>query len=471
MTASPEPRIAIVGAGIAGLAAAHALRTAHPKWPVRIFDPNSRAGGKIVTDTEDGFVIEGGPDSFVTDKPWCLDLCRNLGLEHRLVPCNTAGQSVFILRNGKWVQFPGGLRLTIPTQFRPFLASSILPWSAKLRMLGDLVLPRGPATDDESLADFIRRRFGHECLEGLAGPMMAGIYVSDPQRMSMEATFPTFRTMERDHRSLILAAQRAKRKRKPGTNPPPMFQSLIGGMGELARTLQENLSHGFEPGSNVESITREPGGYTLEITRGTSTRREHATDILLAVPAWEAARLLRPLHAALADALEAIRYVSTATLSLAFAESDLPPHLPCRGFGGLIPPRENRRLIAMTWASTKFPGRAPEGYRLLRVFVGGPRHEADVDLDDQAMLSLVRSELRDLLGITHPPQHVRLYRWPRANPQYDVGHLLRVSRMEQQADSLPGIFLAGSAYRGIGMPDCIRDGQRAAQRLAGRYTF
>lgn len=460
--------VIILGGGITGLAAAYYLQKARPDVRYTLVEKGPRFGGKIVTERAGGFVFEGGPDSFITDKPWALNLCRDLGLEDRLISSNTAGQKVYLLRNGGLVEFPGGLRLTVPTRIRPFLKSRILSPGGKLRMLGDLVISRRTARDDESLATFIRRRFGQECLDRLAGPLMGGIYVSDPTYMSMEATFPQFLNMEQEKRSLILAMRAAARQRGRSKEPrPAMFQTLDHGMHTLVEALVMSLKGTLKTGTFVKSVRRSQSRFLVEMETHHRAIPVSATHLIVTVPAWEAARLLEPTHWAMCDMLRDIRYVSTATVSLGYRDRDLPDGFRLDGFGVLIPAVEKRRLIASTWSSTKFPGRAPDDHALLRAFVGGYRNEADAELPEDELVALVRDEYRDLFGITADPVRTSIHRWLGANPQYDVGHRERVDIVDKYAAEVPGLHLAGSAYRGIGLPDCIHGAFRAVEAMTG----
>ena len=463
-------RLVIVGGGIAGLATAYYAQQAAAEHDlplaITLVEREAHLGGKIVTDRPDGFVIEGGPDSFITQKPWALQLCRELGLEERLIGTNDARKAVYVLRGGRLRRMPEGLLLVVPTQFRPFLTSRLISWRGKLRMGLDWVIPprRDPA--DESLADFIRRRLGQEALDVLAEPMMAGIHVADAERLSIQATFPRFVEIERRYGSLIrgmLAARRARAKapRANGHGKTTVFMTLRGGLAELVDALERALHAEIVIGQAVSGLERTHDGYTLTL----SGRRTLIADaVVLATPAYAAAELLRPLDADLAARLETIRYVSTATVSLGYAVADFPH--PLDGFGYVVPRSESSRLLACTWTSTKFPQRAAPQSVLLRAFVGGPRDEALAALDEDALVALVREELARTLGVQAEPTVARVFRWRRANPQYDVGHLERVAALE--AACPPGLYLTGSAYRGVGIPDCVKQGQATARAVVTR---
>ncbi len=463
-------RLVIVGGGIAGLATAYYAQQAAAErdlpLAITLVERETRLGGKIVTDRPDGFVIEGGPDSFITQKPWALQLCHELDLADRLIGTNDARKAVYVLRGGRLRRMPEGLLLVVPTQFRPFLTSRLISWPGKLRMGLDWFIPPRRDLADESLAAFIRRRLGREALDVLAEPMMAGIHVADAERLSIQATFPRFVEIERRHGSLIrgmLAARHARTKaaRSNGSGKTTVFMTLRGGLAELVAALERALHAEIVTGRGVTRLERTPDGYALTLDGG---RALTADAVVLAAPAYAAAELLRPLDADLAAQLEAIRYVSTATVSLGYAAADFPH--PLDGFGYVVPRSEPSRLLACTWTSTKFPQRAAPQSVLLRAFVGGPRDEALALQDDEALIALVREELGRTLGVRAAPSVARVYRWPRGNPQYDVGHLERVAALEA---ALPaGLYLTGSAYRGVGIPDCVKQGQATARAVVAQ---
>ncbi len=458
-------RLVIVGGGIAGLATAYTAQQAAREQgldvAITLVERDARLGGKIATDVTDGFVIEGGPDSFITQKPWAAQLCRELGLGDRLVGTNDAQRKTYVLRKGKLRAMPDGLMLIVPTRFLPFVTSDLLSWPGKLRMGLDLFLPRRTDEADESLADFIRRRLGREALAVLAEPLMAGIHVADAEVLSLRATFPRFIETERKYGSLtrgMIAARKAAQAHAANGTKPSLFMTLRGGLRELVEALAGALTAAdVLTGRAVTGLVPEAGGYALHLDDG---RTLAADAVVLAVPAYASARLLRDVQPELAALLDAVKYVSTATVSLGYDAADFEH--PLDGFGFVVPRNEPTRLLACTWTSTKFPQRAAPGTVLLRAFVGGSRREDLVDLDDAALVALVREELRAIMGVTAAPTVTRVFRWRRANPQYEVGHLERVDRMEALCP--PGILLTGSAYRGVGIPDCVRQGQEAARK-------
>lgn len=459
--------VAIIGGGITGLSAAWFLQEAAQEQSLDVsytlLERSARWGGKILTDEVNGyangpFIVEGGPDSFLAQKPWALQLARRLGLEDRFLPTNDDRRQVFVLNEGRPTSLPDGLHLLAPTKLVPFVRSPLISPLGKLRMALDLFIPPKGDDEDESLADFVTRRLGREALDKLAEPLLAGIYNADAERQSLLATFPRFRILEKEHGSLIkgLSAARAGSRSEETTNgqqPSSAFISFRNGMQELVHGLCSRLSGNCRLNTAVEGIRAHDWGYALSLSDGSRLRAEA---IILAVPAYVAARLLEPLAPGVAEKLAAIRYVSTGTISLGYRRRDVEH--PLDGFGLLIPRSEERPLNAFTWTSTKFDRRAPQGHVLLRIFFGGSRRPEMMDTTDETLMKIVRDELKDLLGIGAGPLFWRIYRWPKATPQYDVGHLDRVAAIEA---ALPrNVHVAGSPYRGLGIPDCVHQARQ-----------
>ena len=469
MTNGKHFHVAIVGGGVTGLTAAYKLQQAvHVTYT--LLESSNRWGGKIRTDTIGGFgdqpfVVEGGPDSFITQKPWALQLARELGMEGRFLPTNDEQRKVFVLNKRKPIPLPDGVMLIVPTKILPFALSPLISPLGKLRMGMDLFIPPKEDDEDETLADFITRRLGREALDKIAEPLMSGIYNAEAEKQSLLATFPRFRKIEAEHGSLIkgmLAARRARSSQpQPSANgrrPPSIFISFEDGMEELVDELSSRLHGDCRLETTVERVTRNDDGYTLALHDG----GELAADaVILAVPAYVAARLVQDEAPEAARLLRRIRYVSTGTISLAFRAAEV--NHPLDGFGLVIPRSERRPINALTWTSTKFDERAPEGYVLLRAFFGGSRNPQMMKAGDKELLTVVRSELKALLGIDARPIFHRIYRWHRANPQYDVGHLKRVRAIEA---ALPDhLYVTGSPYRGIGIPDCVHQAQQTVTDL------
>ncbi len=467
MKSTAHDPVVIVGGGIAGLSAAWHLQKAGMAYI--LLDKEERWGGKIRTEripSEGGgsFIIEAGPDSFITQKPWGVALAHELGLGDTLIGTNEQRKQTYVLNRGRPTPLPEGMMMIVPTRLQPFLFSPLIsPWG-KLRMGLEVFIPPRRDDGDETLAAFVRRRLGAEALDKMAEPLMSGIYNAEAGRQSLLATFPRFRELERQYGSLIrgmLALRRAHGPNGPapaGSKAMSFFVAPRDGLEALVEALTARLRGELRPGTGVTALEPAADGYQLHLSDGATVR---AGQVILATPAYVAARLLRPLAPIAAELLDGIRYVSTGTMSLAYqgvALSALP-----RGYGLVVPVGERRPLNAITLSSVKFAHRAPEGYLLLRVFFGGSRSPRSMELDDDALYATICRELDVLLGIEAEPLWYRVYRWFDANPQYDVGHLERVAAIERHLP--PGIHITGSAYRGVGIPDCIKQGEDVVKRV------
>ncbi len=459
-------RVCVIGGGIAGLSAAYALqkgsRASGMPLEIVLFEREPRLGGKILTERMDGFVIEGGPDTFVSTKPWGVQLCRELGIEDRLQGTDMDRRRVYVLHRGRLVEMPDGLAMMVPTQIWPMLKTRLLSPAGKLRMGLDLVLPRRGNKGDESLGNFIRRRLGSEVYERLIEPLMSGIYAGDGDRLSLGSTFPFLSEWEGRYGSVVRGALALRRKRRSSFSAngrPSIFLTPQTGLAELVDQLQAELDGvDLHLGEGIHACEARVDGFRLETEAGRSYRAEV---VVLAAPAFVSAELLGGLDPELAELLGGIEYVSTATVSLAYREEDL--NRPLDGHGYVIPRVEGRQALACTWTSSKFPHRAPAGKALVRVFIGRAGQSEVVVADEQRLLDIARSELAETLGLHAEPILVRVHRWPRAMPQYNIGHLERMDQIGARLMEHPGIFLAGAAYEGIGIPDCIHSGQRAAE--------
>ena len=462
-------RLVVVGAGISGLAAAHrAVERAREQGrplELTVLEGADRVGGTIQTEQRDGFLVEGGPDSFLSEKPWALALCQRIGLEERLMRTDDRFRRTFVVWGGRLHPLPEGFQLLAPTRLAPLLASRLFSWPGKLRMACDLVLPRG-GDPDESLGAFVRRRLGREALERVAQPLVAGIYTADPDELSLSATMPRFVEMERRERSVILALWRAARKapaQHAGTSGArwSLFVTLARGMDELVQALAARLPPGaVRLKERVTGVARESGRWRIATEGGVA----HEADALVLAPeAHQAARMLRYVDPALTHLLEGIPHASSATVSLAYRRADV--RHPLDGFGFVVPHAERRPIIACTFSSVKYAGRAPDGHVLLRVFLGGALNEGVLQGDDATLVRTAREQIGPLLGITAEPELARVARHARAMPQYHVGHAARAAAIEQAVSRHPGLRLVGGAYRGVGIADCVRSGEEAAERL------
>jgi protoporphyrinogen/coproporphyrinogen III oxidase len=462
-------KLVVVGGGITGLAAAHrAVELAGERGlslDLTLLEAGNRLGGTIATERRDGFVVECGPDSFLSEKPWALALCRRLGLEDRLMRTDDRFRRTFVVWGGALHPLPEGFQLLAPTRLSPLLASRLFTWPGKLRMALDLVLPRGGEAD-ESLGAFVRRRLGREALERVAQPLVAGIYTADPDDLSLTATMPRFTELEQRYRSVILALWRGARRapaEAAGASGArwSLFVTLAEGMEELVRALGARLPPGsVKLKARVTDVARADGGWRVTTQDGDVLA---ADGVILTPEAHQTARLLRYLDPSLALLLEGIPYASSATVTLAYRRAAI--RHPLDGFGFVVPLAEARPIIAGTFSSVKYPGRAPDGHVLLRVFLGGALREAVLDQDDERLAEIAREQLRDLLGVGEAPLWTRVARYRKAMAQYHVGHLARVETIDMALARHPGLALAGGAYRGVGIADCVRSGEDAASRM------
>jgi oxygen-dependent protoporphyrinogen oxidase len=464
-------RVVIVGGGVSGLVAAHRLATRGLAAPGRrphevlVLEARDQLGGAVWTERRDGFTLEHGADSFLTSTPWAVDLCRELGLGDRLMATDPNYRRSFVVKGGRLLPVPEGFMLMAPRRLLPVLTSPILSWRGKLRLLMDLVRPRRTDGADESLAAFARRRLGREVLERLVQPLVGGIYTGDPNELSIRAVLPRFPQMEQRHGGLIRGAWREARHagRDASGARYGLFATLEEGMDLLPRTLAAALPVGsIRLEAPVRRLLRiEPRGpWRVELLDGTAL---DASAVLLATEAHTAARLLDERDPELARQLRGIPYASSAIVQTAFPR-DAVAH-PLDGFGVVVPAIEGRSILAVSFTSVKFPSRAPAGTVLLRTFVGGMLQPELYDLDDEALVALVRRELEQLLGTRGEPLLWDVARHPRAMPQYTLGHLERIAAIRDRAARHPGLFLAGNAYDGVGLPDCIRVARATADRV------
>jgi oxygen-dependent protoporphyrinogen oxidase len=467
-TAPHSPRIAIIGGGISGLAAAHRLRELLPNSDLSLFEASDRLGGVLETIERDGFLIERSADNFLTAPPAALELCRRLGMEDELVTTDESRRRAFVVRNGQLVPIPEGFYLMSPRKLLPLLRSPLLSVFGKLRLLAEPLIPRGPIgvaqhdlTTDESVASFARRRLGREVFERFVQPLVAGIYTADPEKLSMAATMPQFVEMERSYSSLLRATLRRTDTDKSASGARyGLFLAPKHGLQSLVTQLVDSLPRGaIHLNTSIPRVDRQDGKWRLS-----SDPNSTFDALVVAVPAYAAAELLEHTQPDIAAELAAIEYAGCAVVSLGFQRRQIGHALD--GFGFVVPQTENRRIIAGSFASLKYPGRAPESDVLIRVFIGGALQAELLDLPDTELRRIAHDELAELLQITGMPLVADIARWPRSMPQYHVGHLARLDRIEQLAAGVPTLALAGNAYRGVGIPQCIASGEAAAERMS-----
>src|SRR5215213_4754657 len=461
--------IVIVGGGIAGLSAAFYASKKVPDANIALIESSTRWGGKITTDRVefDGgqFIIEGGPDTFLATKPWGIALCKELGLGDRLHGTNPNKKNTYVLNRNRLLPLPDGLAMMIPTNVQAILKSRLVSWLSKARMGMDFILPAKALNGDESLGTFVSRRLGREAYENLIEPLMSGIYAGDGDQLSLASTFPYLRDLERKYGSLARGALKMRQSSNGRSvqGSRSAFLTPTTGLSEIVEKLLESLTANgvdLRLGTPAVQVTIDRSDYVVKLDTGESLE---ADSIILATPAYASSTLLASLDPALASDLQRIPYASTATVSLAYRQGDIPRDLD--GYGYVIPRREERSALACTWTSTKFPHRAPEGYALLRVFVG--RAGQEIPWNENELLELAKEELSFTLGITADPLLHRVFLWENAMPQYNLGHPEILKRIDAALEKHPGLALAGNGYRGIGIPDCIHSGELAVETIRG----
>ena len=462
--------VVIVGGGMAGLATAYELHKQGVSFVV--LEAGSRAGGVVLSEQVDGFTLDAGPDSLLVQKPDGIKLCEELGLGGRLVSTKPP-RLAFIQRAGRLHALPAASVLGIPTKVGPFLGTRLFSWAGKLRMAAETLVPRRADGGDESIGAFIRRRFGNEAVDYLAEPLLAGIHAGDVERLSIQTLFPRFAETERKSGSLLLAFRRqAARAGGHGASADGAFRSLPGGLSEMVDALVKALpADSIKLNTGVRQVSAPApheggdGRFTVETKDGAQyTPRA----VVLATPAFVTGDVIATLDADLAAACRAIPYASTATVALAFRREAV--RHPLNGSGFVVPKVERTGILAASWLSSKWPHRAPEGTVLMRAFFGGARDPEALASTDAQLVDRALGALRPLLGIDGAPILTRVYRWARANAQHEVGHLDHLRGIEHALARHPGLYITGSGFRGVGIPDCVADGRATARQVTAWLT-
>ena len=469
-------KVAVVGGGISGLAAAHRLielsQEQGRQLSLTLFEASGRLGGVIGTEQVEGYTVERGPDAFISTKPAALKLCQRMGLEDQLIGTDPRFRQSMVLRKGRPVPVPEGFMLMVPVKTTTALLSPVFsPWG-KIRMGMEYIIPKKKVPGDETLAAFVRRRLGQEALDRLVQPLMSGIYTSDPEKLSLQATLPRFLEMEQRDGSLIRSMRKeakARAKKQPKGEKQDsgarysMFLSMREGMAQLPLALQERIEAAatIRCETPLRSVSRNEGeGFLLEFGDGQS---EQFDAVVLAVPAFRVAEALRGFDGELAGVLGEIAYASSAIVISGYRLEDVKHPLDCSGL--VIPKIENRGILSVSCTSRKFPYRAPEGRVQLRTFLGGDLMPEQLDQTDDEMVETVRRELREIFGVTGEPDFVRVCRYDRAMPQFHLGHIERLTKIEAAMQKHPALALAGNGYYGIGIPDCVQSGEQAAEKV------
>ena len=461
-------RIAIIGGGIAGLSAAFYLEKARQagaalQWV--LFEKSDRLGGVIQTERRDGFVLEAGPDSFLTAKPEAARLCQELGIGDELISSNDAERKTYILVKGKLVAIPQGLEFMVPTRVWPMATTPLFSFRTKLHMAAELFSTARKNAGDESVGDFVRRHFGQEMVDRVAEPLLAGVYGGNAEHLSIRAVLPRFAEMEREHGSLVRATLKAKaqaRSKAAGEGKPVANRSRFSRHSRTAcsrwwkRWWTRCRNPRFVCSSKDFLVRPVNDDWQIE----SAGIPEKFQEVLLAVPAPAAAGILRQFHPALIEGLARIQYTSSVAVALGYDQAELPP-----GHGFLVPRSEGRKIMACTFVHKKFPHRAPEGKKMLRCFFSSSRMPDLLSHSDEALQQIARQELKEILGLNAEPKFARTFRWDRAMAQYETGHLDRVAEMEKILAEMPGFHIIGNSFHGIGVPDCIKSARLAVEQI------
>lgn len=463
-------RFAIIGGGISGLAAAERLIELDPRLDLVLFERGSRLGGVLSTLHEGGYQVEQSADNFITTVPWGLELCRRVGLGEQLIQTNPAQRRTYVTRAGRLHLLPDGFLMMAPTRLWPLAVTPLLSPVGKLRAAMEYFVPPRRDDDDESMAQFARRRLGREVFERLIEPLVSAVYAADMEKLSVMATLPRFREMEREHGSLI----RAMRRQRAGGRGPSdesgarysMFVTLRDGLSSLVAALASRLPPGtVRLETPVERILRSGNGWDVEVRGGVHERFDA---VILATPSYVSAQLLAGVDTELAGLLAMIEYSGTAVVTVAYEREQIAH--PLKGMGCVVPAADHSPILAVSFSSRKYAHRAPPGKELLRAFVGGARREDLAEMPDATLVPLVLAELHALLGIRGKPIYQNVAHWPRTMPQYHVGHREQARKIESRLEAWRGLALAGNAYHGVGIPHCIHTGQRAAERVVGEVN-
>ncbi len=445
-------KITIIGGGISGLTIAYLLLNKEPALDVTVYEADNRPGGKIWTEQADGYLCERGPNGFLDNKPKTLELCKSLGLEP--VRSNENSKKRFI--------FSGGKLKALPESPTSFIKSDLLSWPGKIRLIGELIAPKGP--DDETVAAFITRRLGKEALEKLIDPMCSGVYAGDPYNMSMKSCFPRIKELEQEYGSLIRAMIKIKKQRKNekvSAAPAGNLTSFYNGAQTITDTIAQKIGKRLRLGVPVQGISMDNGRYQVHTADDTAD----ADIVAMASPAYASSGILKDMAPELSTVLSDIPYPHVAVVCFGYKKENITH--PLNGFGFLVPHTEGRKILGTLWDSSIFPNRASGDTALLRTMIGGAKNPEMADLDNDKISDIVFGELKPLLGLKKEPDMLRVFRWDKAIPQYIPGHIEKLKTIDTHLKKYPGLYLTGNSYRGIGINDCVASGYEIADKILG----
>lgn len=468
---APNSRVAVIGAGITGLSTAYYLHRQRPDLQLAVLEASPRSGGILQTVERDGFLIERGPDMFITRDPEALALCEELGFTDQLIKTNSNNRGAYLVHRGQLHKMPAGWTMMTPTNFWAIASTPLLSWKGKLRVLWELFARKRKDTSDESLASFTRRRLGHEAFDNIIQPLIGGIYTADPEKLSMNATLKSFADMERKGPGLIRGGIKLLKSRKGDSSSSgarySMFVTPKDGMQSLADKIVDAIPNGtISHGVKVTGLRPSDNG--IEITIEGEDAKRTFDKVVVTTSSQITAKILECGFAEISQRIGQIPLAGASVLSMGYARKDIEH--PLDAFGIVCPIKEERPLIAISISSEKFAGRAPEDHVLFRVFIGGALQPELLELTDEELIDSTRQQLNELLGVQSDPLFTEIARWTNSMPQYHIGHVELVEEIESLLESVENLEIAGNAYRGVGIPVCIREGKLAAERLISATT-
>lgn len=462
-------RVVVIGGGISGLATAHRLWELEPNLGITLLESANRIGGVLETVRQGEYLLESGADNFITNVPWAIDLCRRINIESQLLETRRGHRTAFVVRRGRLHKIPQGFIIMAPSRMWPIIGTRILSPMGKLRLAAEYFIPTRAGDADESLAAFVTRRLGREAYDRLVQPLIGGIYTGDPEQLSLMATMPRFREMERAHGSMTRAMLRQMTKKKSRDSEGSggrysMFVAPRDGIASMLDAIARRLpEQTIRLGQTVRRVLRKPDGHWQIDMQDPAASPLEADAVVVATQAPAASQLVQELDPQLAGALAEIHHSSCAIVALAFKRNQIEHRMD--GFGFVVPIVEQRKILSGSFASVKYLGRAPEDEVVIRVFIGGACQPELLESTDEELRAIATRELAELMGISGEPLLTRIVRYPDTMPQYYVGHRERIQDIETRAGRLGGFFLTGNAYHGVGIPLCIHGGEKTASNV------